>query len=300
MRISIGSILMIVIAVLSLSDAALAWGPVTHVGLANSILDQISLLPVAIGTILSKNRLAYLYGNIAADVVFAKRLSRVKQFCHHWSTAFRLWHHAEYDRDKAFAYGYLSHLAADTVAHGKYVPRQILVNNMPINYGHFYWELRADAIQNTKTWSTLEELLAHNHEDHHETLSDHIVDTFLPYDLNRLLFDRMNAFAVRPGFQRSLNVWNRLTRRELSADLLHGYWNESIDRIQSVLVQGDQSSLLREDPNGTSALMQIRVRRAEVRRMKFGGRSITHRISEISRGLAPAQWAHSNINTSKT
>ena len=298
MRIGFGSILLMIAALLSMSEDALAWGPVTHVGLANTILDQITLLPVAIGAILSRHRLAYLYGNIAADVVFAKRLSRVKQFCHHWSTAFRLLQDARDDPDQAFAYGYLSHLAADTVAHGKYVPRQIIVSNLPVNYGHFYWELRADATQSSQTWSSLQDLLSHNHSEHHETLSDHIVDTFLPYDLNRLLFDRMNALTVNPVFQRTMHVWNRFARRGLSTGLLQGYWDESIDRMQSVLSQEDRSPLLREDPNGTSTLMQIRVRRREVRRMRLGDLPVKRRVVEVSRGLAPSRAAHPPIQMS--
>src|SRR5262245_12323119 len=130
---------------LGLSEAVFAWGPATHVGISGSALSQISLLPTAIAAILVRNPLSYLYGSIAADVVFAKRWSRVKQFCHHWSTGFRLLDTAEDDRAQAFAYGYLSHLAADTVAHGKYVPHQIATSGTTQNFGHFYWELRADS-----------------------------------------------------------------------------------------------------------------------------------------------------------
>lgn len=298
MRIGFGNILLMVVVVLSVTDSAMAWGPATHVGLANTILDQISVLPMAVAAIINRHRLAYMYGNIAADVVFAKRLSKVKQFCHHWSTAFRLLDSAENERDKAFAYGYLSHLAADTVAHGKYVPYQIIVSNLPVNYGHFYWELRADAKQDALAWSSLKHLLSHNHADHHNTLSDHIVDTFLPYDLNRLLFDRMNAFAVKRGFQRTMHVWNRFSRRSLSVELLNGYRSESIDRIQTILAEGHRSALLREDPNGTSALMQVKVQKRAVRRMKRGGLPVKHRLTEISHGLAPVRRLHANVGTS--
>ncbi len=293
-----GKLLLMVAVVLSVTEDALAWGPATHVGLANSILDQISILPVSVAAIINRHRLAYMYGNIAADVVFAKRLSKVKQFCHHWTTAFQLLDHAEKERDTAFAYGYLSHLAADTVAHNKYVPRQIIVSNLPVNYGHFYWELRADAKQGSLTWSSLEHLLTHDHSDHHETLSDHIVDTFLPYDLNRLLFERMNMFAVKRGFQRTIHVWNRFSRRNLSTELLNGYWGESIDRIQSILTEGQRSALVHEDPNGTSALMQIKVQKRAVRRMKRGGLPINTRLSEISHGLSPIRRLHSTSSSS--
>src|SRR5262249_3888439 len=69
---------------------AFAWGPATHVKPASDVLENAGLLPVAIGAILKKCRRDYIFGNIAADVVLAKRLSRVKQFCHHWATGFAI------------------------------------------------------------------------------------------------------------------------------------------------------------------------------------------------------------------
>ena len=287
MRLGSRTVFLLVVVVLGCADQALAWGPATHIELAGTILDRLALLPAAIGAILARNGIAYFYGNIAADIVFAKRWSRVKQFCHHWSTAFRLLESAEDERAMAFAYGYLSHLAADTVAHGKYVPRQIVVSDCSVNFGHFYWELRADAMQPESSWALLEQIIAGDHGDHHAAMELHITDTFLSYELNRLLFARMNALAVRQGFRRTMHVWSRFSRWELSPELMAGYRNECLERILSVLTEGDRSPLIREDPNGTSALMQLRVRRREVRRMKRVGIPVERRLLEAAVGLAP-------------
>jgi len=287
MRIGSRTIFWLAVVVLGCADHALAWGPATHIELAGTILDRIALLPAAIGAILARNGIAYFYGNIAADIVFAKRWSRVKQFCHHWSTAFQLLDTADNDRATAFAYGYLSHLAADTVAHGKFIPRQIVVSDCSVNFGHFYWELRADVLQPESSWMLLEQIIAGDHGDHHAALERHITDTFLSYELNRLLFERMNALHVRQGFRRTMHLWSRFSRWDLSPQLMVGYRNECLDRIQSVLTEGVSSPLLREDPNGTSALMQLRVRRREVRRMKRVGIPVERRMLEAAVGLAP-------------
>lgn len=266
-----------------------AWGPATHIEFGESILQQLGLLPAVIAGILSRNRVAFLYGNIAADVVFAKRWSRVKQFCHHWSTAFRLLESAKSERDQSFGYGYLSHLAADTVAHGKFVPRQIVLSHCSVNFGHFYWELRADALQPDRAWRLLEEVLQGEHADHHALLEGHITDTFLTYDLNRMLFDRMNALTVRRGFRRTVGLWSRYSRWPLSEALLSGYRAECLDRIRSVLAEGQRSPVLRDDPNGTSALMQLRVRRRDDRRLRRVGVVVESRVLEATRGLAPVR-----------
>lgn len=288
MRLTCWTGVLALIGVLSTTDEAFAWGPATHIGLATSVMDRLPLLPAAIAAVLARNRIAYLYGNVAADIVFAKRWSRVKQFCHHWSTGFRLLEEADDDRAQAFAYGYVSHLAADTVAHGKFVPRQIAISECAINSGHFFWELRADATEVDTTWQRLKMVFRDEHTADHRALERHITGTFLSFDLNRLLFDGINTLAARDGFRRSVGAWNRRSRWYLSTELLDGYRSESLDRILSLLTEGTASALLREDPNGTSALMSLRVRRRDSRRLKRRGLPIDHRLLEAARGLAPA------------
>lgn len=268
-------------------EPACAWGPATHIGLAGSVLDQLGLLPFGVAAVLGRHRLAYLFGSMATDVVFAKRLSRVRQFCHHWSTGFRLLEEASDERARAFAYGYLSHLAADTVAHGKFVPRQIVISGSSMNLGHLYWELRADGLQTESTWNELERVHNHSHAQHHETLSGLITDTFLSYPLNRLLFNGINMLAIRREFRRTMNVWNRHSRWYLSPELIGDYQNECLDRIHSILTEGAQSPLVREDPNGTSALMKLRVRRRELRKLRRRGVPVEYRLREVSCGFAP-------------
>lgn len=271
------------------ADAALAWGPATHVGLGETLLSQLSLLPAGLAALLSRHAVAYLYGNIAADLVFAKRMSRIKQSCHHWSTGLRLLDEARHDRTRAFAYGYLSHLAADTVAHGKYVPRQIMMSGCSQNFGHFYWEIRAESAQPDSVWKRFTVIADLDHGAHHLLLRRHITHTFLSYPVNRLLFDGMNALTVRRSFRRSVYALGRVSRWPLSTSLLAAYHGDCVDRILSVLLEGRRSPVLRDDPNGTSALMQVRIARNEVRRMSRRGLPVRPRLIEASRSLAPSE-----------
>ena len=288
MRRSLWLITVVALLVLSQPQPALAWGPAIHVGLAESVLAQLALLPAAVGALLARHRIAFIYGNIAADVVFAKRLSRIKQFCHHWSTGFRLLQAAPDDRGQAFAYGYLSHLAADSVAHGKYVPRQIALHRTSVNFGHMYWELRADETVGAPILERLAHVLDQDHTDFHRLLRQHIGDTFLTYSLNRLVFDGMNALCVRTSFRRTIRVLDRYSRWELPPELLERYRAECLKRMISVLADGEGSAILKEDPNGTSALMELRVRRREQRRLRRQGIPVEHRRREASHTWAPA------------
>jgi hypothetical protein len=133
----------------------------------------------------------------------------------------------------------------------------------------------------------LEELLDADHDHHHESLQEHIKETLLSYELNRLLFERMNALTVRQGFRRTMSLWSRYSRWALSPDLMAGYRSESLDRIVSVLSDGARSPVLRFDPNGTSALMDLHVRRREFRRMRRTGLAVDRRIVEAATAWAP-------------
>lgn len=277
----------ILLVLLGSPHSAFAWGPATHVGLAAGVLERLSLVPAGVAALLARQGIAYLYGNIAADIVFAKRWSRVKQFCHHWSTGFKLLEHADDEPAEAFAYGYLSHLAADTVAHGKFIPRQIAVSRCSINAGHFFWELRADGTEADPAWQLLEHVIRYDHSRHHEALEKQITGTFLSFDVNRLIFDGMNALAVRRSFRRTVEVVNRRSRWHLPAELVQSYRAESLERILSLLTEGRGSAVLREDPNGSSVFASLCVRRREVRRLQRRGVPVEQRWLEMSRGYAP-------------
>jgi hypothetical protein len=272
------------------SQNAYAWGPATHVKLAGDLLNLLPLIPSAIGGLLSRFAVDYVFGNVAADVVFAKRLSKVKQFCHHWSTGFELLSSAKNDRSRAFAYGYLCHLAADTVAHGKFVPRQVTASNSTLNFGHLYWELRADHVLDPAVWRRLRQVITADHEAHHALMSRRLTDTFLPFSMNRHLFDRINNLVSRRGTHRTLQLLEFCSRFELSKDLVTSYHTECVERMLCLLTHGQRSPLLREDPNGTAALAYTRATRRQIRILSRYGYDLDHRVTELVDSHAPAVW----------
>lgn len=279
----IGIFAAIGVIVVCMATEAHAWCSTTHVELARTTLAHLGALPAAIAAILGGHRIAYIYGNIAADLVFAKKLSRVRQFCHHWSTAFRLLDEAPDDSSRAFAYGYLSHLAADTVAHGQFVPRQVAISRSTVNFGHLYWELRADALLPPESGELLREVVQADHAPYHRIIEPHFDPALLSFELNRRLFDRINEFILKPRFRRTVDLVDRCSRWYLSPALVERYRASCVDRIQSVLSEGARSAVLREDPNGNSALMQLRVNRREDRKRRRRGLPNVHRMRETAR-----------------
>jgi hypothetical protein len=268
-------------------DAALAWGPGTHVHLGTQLLAQLGLLPASVAVLLSRHAADYLYGNVAADVVLARRWSRIKQFCHHWTTGFRLLETAPDERGQAFALGYLSHLAADSVAHGKFIPRQLAVARTTISFGHMYWEMRADHALPPAPFRELKALALYDFHMHHDLMAGVLTQTFLPYEMNVRMFERINRLVTRRRWQRSVGVWGRYSRWPLCAELVGRYHQECLDRMASIVSDGRRSPLLHNDPNGTSALLHARVSRREVRRLRRRGLPMDHLVQEAAASYAP-------------
>jgi hypothetical protein len=281
---------LLVAAIVLLSpDILFAWGPATHIKLAGDILSQLHLLSPALAALLARHARDFLFGNIAADVVFAKRLSRIKQYCHRWDTAFAIADAAETDRARAFAAGYLAHLAADTVAHNKFLPHQMTVTSSTLSFGHLYWEMRADASIGTHYWDQLRNVLQdpQRFDEHEYVLAQKLTDTLLPFEWNRAIFYRINKTFSSNGLMRTLDVWYHRSRWPLDDDMLVQYRVECVERALDLLNYGRRSAVLCDDPNGTASLSHTRARRKLHRRMARAGILAPHVIAEAVARHAP-------------
>ena len=267
--------------------AVFAWGPGTHIQLASDILSNLHLLPAAVAALIAAHRRDFTYGNVATDTVLAKKMSKVKQVCHRWATGMSLLEEAESDAGRAFAYGYLSHLAADTVAHNKYLPRQMAVSRSTITFGHFYWEVRADARIAAPHWNSLQSLLNGSYPEAERLLASHLTETMLSYKTNRILFKRMNLLAAEQAWRRSVEFWTRLSRFSLDESVVAEYRAESMARIVDVLSRGTASTVLHEDPNGNAALAYARAQRRQLKQLKRAKIPDYQVIREAAAGHAP-------------
>jgi hypothetical protein len=273
---------LVVAFVLFSPQVTLAWGPATHIKLASDILEQLGALTPALAALLGKYARDFIFGNIAADVVFAKKLSRIKQFCHQWSTAFGILDGARNEPTRAFAYGYLAHLAADTVAHNKFLPRQMTLTRSTMSFGHLYWELRADSAIGTHYWNQLRLVLDGGFEQHETILAQRLTDTLLPFQWNRAIFYRLNTVISRKGWIRTMDAWYHRSRWVLPDDVLADYRGECVDRAIDVLSRQRASPVTREDPNGTMAIGYTRVQRKQHRQMARAGILYPHVLTEAT------------------
>src|SRR6185503_4489544 len=96
---------------------AWAWGPLAHLDFSSGALTQLDVLSPAVRLLLSNFSSEFLYGSLAADIIVGKNLAKYSVHCHNWNVGFRVLDRARGDAQKAFSFGFLAHLAVDTVAH---------------------------------------------------------------------------------------------------------------------------------------------------------------------------------------
>lgn len=247
--------LCVALVYLLLPREAWAWGPGAHMTYALHALTVTASLSGLIATLLRKHPEEFLYGTIAADIIFGKKFAGELYHCHHWSVALPLLEKTETDEERAFIYGYLGHLAVDTVAHNFYVPYKIIYSYDARTLGHTYWEMRFDQKVDTRVWETLSDL-ADSDFTH--------LDSFLERNLKRTLFN----FTTNKKIFNSLLLVQRMQRWRKATDLLIRRSNYSLtdgefrsfkklckEVLVEFLNEPEEARVLRADPSGNLKLL---------------------------------------------
>ncbi len=282
------------LALLVLPDAAHAWTPGTHIYLGESVLANLGLLPASVAELLRAFPFDFLYGNIAADSSLAKRYAPVGRHCHYWHVGREIHDEAATYALRAFGLGYLSHLAADVVAHNYFVPRQLMVTTSTSGVGHSYWESRTE-VHLGDAYARLAKdviLLDHTHADAH--LDRIIAPTIFSVRTNRRIFRGMVHVTDMPTWQRSLQVARDYSRWPLSDQDVERHLARSFDNIMELL-HDQAGESLEADPSGEEKLKSAKVLRREVLR-EIGRRDARrlHAAAEDYFGLPrgePSFWS---------
>lgn len=101
------------------STDAYAWGLVTHVYFAHSLLWAMPLLDPRLRQAIQRFPALVMAGACLPDLGLVAKEFRNS---HQWTQAHRLLEHAQSDQELAIAIGYASHLYVDVIAHNHFVP----------------------------------------------------------------------------------------------------------------------------------------------------------------------------------
>ncbi len=234
--------LLLVISFLLVPSFAFAWGPLTHIYLGNEIFSLSSFLPAGVYALIRKYRHDFLYGNLMADIILGKKFLPEDKNPHSWDVALGLLDSAKTRQQKAFVYGYMSHLAADTVAHGSFT-------NKKKNFGHTLVELRADSIIDKKYWIQAISIDRKVQVRNDLFLERSLESAFFSFKTNKRIFKGMlllscfNKERFGNFIQRNSVDPTVLTKRNIRK-----LQAESIDRMVDVLCNGRDSEVTSKSP----------------------------------------------------
>lgn len=257
---------------------ALAWGPVTHIVHGSTILANITSLPQALQALLVVHQERYLYGCIGADIIQAKAYTRsLATHCHSWPVAWELVDAAETDGERAFAWGYMTHLGADIVSHNHFVPANLLRSFDARTTGHAYWEARADGLQKKPYWQKVRHVLEGNYEDCDQLVERVIAHTLFSFKTNKRIFDSLMAMHKLDRWQKLVGTVNTRSKYPLSQATVARYNAACVTSATDLLVHRKRSWTQRQDATGREVLKRAIGLRRKLRALK--------RKDKLPRGL---------------
>jgi hypothetical protein len=251
-----------------------AFGPATHIFLGEHLLGSLHLLPAALADLLRRYPLSFLYGNVAADISFAKKYVPAGRHSHYWHVGEEILAGARNDRLRAAGFGYLCHLAADTVAHNFYVPRQLMLTSSTKALGHSYWEHRLDVeLGEGFTGRAREVVMEYDHSEADNLFDSILSGTIFSFETNRRIFRGMVRFQDNDRWQ---NVFGRVLERsrwDLQGTDVDAYLSRSFDSMVDYLLRRRAAYAAGRDPIGDFNLqLSKKVRRLALRDGNAGDR----------------------------
>jgi hypothetical protein len=249
----IAAFLAVGLVLLLLPASAYAWTPGTHIYLGQSVLANLQLLPAYVAELLRAFPYDFLYGNIAADSSIAKKYAPVGRHCHYWHVGQEIHDLADSEALSAFGWGYLCHLAADTVAHNYFVPRQLVLTSSTSSVGHSYWESRVDMHVGDSYAHAARDVIRMDHDQADAHLDRIISPTIFSVRTNRRLFRGMVHLVDTPGWQRGMQAARDRSRWDLSDSDVEQHLSRSLDYMMELL-GNDDATPRRLDPSGERPL----------------------------------------------
>jgi hypothetical protein len=279
-------LIILVLVIMIIPADAFAWGAGVHLSLGLRLLAAPEALPITLQTLLAAQPLDFLYGCIAPDITLGKKYTHHLDHCHNWRIGRKVLKHAQKQGPaaEACAYGYLSHLAADTIAHNYFVPYKLAMTYNTVVLNHAYWEIRADIGVQKVTWETAQQLAQRNNRQLDQMLSYVISDTIFSFATNKQIFNSMMLVSRLRRWHKLINSMAKRSKWQFDRDEHREYMTMSLEAINGILSDSD-SPYWNADPTGDRALTAAGLFRKNLKDLWLDGKLYQEDADLILQGL---------------
>ncbi len=266
------SILLITLPLILIPGDALAWGFGVHLQIGSQILGSLSKLPPLLQGLLANHPYDFLYGCISADITLGKKFTHYLKHCHSWRIGLQILDSATTDSQKACAYGYFSHLAADTVAHSYMVPYKIVRTFNTAMLKHTYWEMRFETAVDPAVWNIARTLAQMDFSANDALLTNVLSRTLFSFSTNKRLFNSLMLLSRLQRWQKVLQSMSESSKWKLEIENREEYLCLARHASESILCDMDQSPYWKADPAGERALHAAKIIRKNLRLLSLDGK----------------------------
>ncbi len=271
-------------AILVVPAEALAWAPLAHLSFSAQALEALGVVQPSIRHVLQDFGNEFLYGSLAADIVVGKNMARYLYHCHNWRVGFNVFKHARAGGEQSFALGFLSHLAADTVAHNYYVPFKTVAAYHKLNAQHAYWELRYDQRMDRDLSRVAREVTTRAYRSHDHYLESMLYgSSIIPFGVSKQLFRSLLTTARMGRFHHfSRLALARERNLVLEPDLVTDTNALAVEAIVGLLSELERCKAARADATGARNIRIAQDLRKQLRERTARRRILTRDAHEIA------------------
>ena len=251
------------LATLLVPEAAYAWGPGAHMVTGNWVLQNLAVLPALVAGPLMEYPGLFLQGCLSADIFIGKGSKAKKGHSHNWESAEALLERAKSPAQKAYAYGYLSHLAADTVAHNVFVPHLLPIAPGTGKMAHVYLEMQADRLLEWDKEDALSVFRERRSAASLALLRKTLNKNPVKFGLQSRVFQGSIALGGSRPWRTGLTAVDKIFSDHVRRAYLDGLLTISTRAVVDVLKHGTASPVFSLDPIGAKALAEAGKRRSK-------------------------------------
>ncbi len=231
-----------------------AWGPGTHLDIALTVLQHAAWIAPAMRALIETYPQEYIYGSVSPDIISGKKYAGAIYHCHNWSIGKLILEEAKTDMERAAAWGYLTHLAADCVAHNYFVPFKMIKSFRHRSLSHIYWEMRFDLHVPDQRWKEINQVIRHDYVPFDHLLERVLKKTLFSFRTNKRIFNSVLILQKLKQLRFGLRTYAKISRWIFTNKEVKPYRDLMMETVRNFLENPDKARCLKADPSGMRKL----------------------------------------------